>query len=272
MTSRAERLAAAAIAIGLGLAAGPALAGPIGMRPLGADHDSARTVGDKNWAIEAGGWMPSFDALSGTAATGSDEVLDRWQQLPAWPRVRAQYGWGDNNELVAALGPELTGGYRKFFIRADAPWGGEYLQALMQFGGGYHLASRKPMAYVKLPAIYERGDWTFHVAGGGYYLFNDQPIVDGDLGMEFRPLPALHLGVNAHLRMDAKKVTPMDGSWSFGGGVRFQPFPWACAQVEVVQDAGPPTPKAGEPGGISIARPTIELPHQAVRASVTTYF
>lgn len=269
--SRAERVALAAIALWTAVAA-PALAGPIGMRPLGGDYDSARTVGDKNWAFEGGVWLPSFEALPTNAATGSDEVLGRWQQLPAWPRLRGQYGWGENNEVVAAVGPELTAAYRKFFIRAEAPWGGEYLQALMQFGGGYHLAARKPMAYVNLPAIYERGDWTFHVAGGGYYLFNDQPIVDGNLGMEFRPIPLLSLGVNAHLRMDAKKVTPMDGSWSFGGGVRFQPFPWACAQVELVQDAGPPTPKPDEPGSISIARPSIEIPHQAVRASVTTYF
>ena len=271
-TSRAERLAIGLLAAWMGLGAGVAAAGPIGMRPLGAEHDSARTVGDKNWAFEAGGWMPTFEPLPATAATDSDEVLTRWQQLPAWPRLRAQYGWGDNNEVVAALGPELTAGYRKFFIRADAPWGGEYLQALMQFGGGFHLASRKPMAYVKLPGIYERGDWTFHVAGGGYYLWNDQPIVDGNFGMEFRPLPLLHLGVNAHLRMDAKKVTPMDGTWSFGGGVRFQPLPWACAQVEVLQDAGPPIPKVGEATSVSIARPTIEIPHQSVRASVTTYF
>lgn len=272
MMWRAERLALAALVAASGIGAGPALAGPIGMRPLGAEHDSARTVGDKNWAFEAGGWMPTFQSLPATARPEDEEILARWQQFPSWPGVRAQYGWGENNELVAALGPELTAAYRKFFIRADAPWGGEYLQALMQFGGGYHLASRKPMMYVKLPGIYERGDWTFHVAGGGYYLWNDQPIVDGNLGIEYRPIPMLHLGVHAHLRMDAKKVTPMDGSWSFGGGVRFQPLPWACAQVEVIQDAGPPTPKPGEASGISTARPIVEIPHQALRASVTTYW
>jgi hypothetical protein len=273
MTSRAERLALAALAIFLGAPA-PAVAGPIGMRPLGADYDSARTVGEHGWAFEAGGWLPTFDPLPAGATADTQKVLENWQLLPAWPRVRAQYGWGGNNEVVAAVGPEVTGAYRKFFIRADAPWGGEYLQALMQFGGGYHLASRKPMAYVKLPAIYERGDWTFHVAGGGYYLFNDQPIVDGDFGMEYRPIPWLAIGGNAHLRMDAKKVTPMDGTWTLGGGVRVQPLDWACLQVEVFKDSGPPVPNTGtaEPNGISTARPGVEFPHQAIRASVTTYF
>src|SRR5688500_8260905 len=128
LKSKAEAWCLAMLALGLGAA--PAAARPIGMRPVGGDFDSARTLGDNNWAFEAGGWLPTFQALPATAKEADQEVLDRWQQLPAWPRLRAQYGWGDNNELVAALGPELTGGYRKFFIRAEAPWGGEYLQAL----------------------------------------------------------------------------------------------------------------------------------------------
>lgn len=260
---RASALAAALL---LGLPA-PAIAAPLGMRPLGAEFDAARTVGDGNWAFEGGGWLPSFDALSDSATEGDRTVYENWQQLPAWPDIRAQYGWGSNNELVAQLGPRTTAGFRKFFIRADAPWGGEYLQALMQFGGGFHVAARKPLMYVKLPAIYERGDWTFHVAGGGYYLFNDQPIVDGDFGMEYRPIPLLSVGGAVHLRMDAKKVTPMDGSWSFGGGLRFTPFPWACAQVEFLKDAGPPTPE-----GAAAPKPRIELPGTGIRASVTTYF
>jgi hypothetical protein len=59
----------------------------------------------------------------------------------------------------------------------------------------------------------------------------------------------------------------MDGSWSFGGGLRFTPVPWACAQLEFLKDAGPPTPE-----GATLPKPRIELPGTGIRASVTTYF
>lgn len=253
--------------LAVALAAAPAAADPLGLRPLGGDWESARTVGPGGIVIEAGAWAPQFAPLDPESLSDDDRaVLARWQQLPAWPSLRGIYGLADGNEAVAHLGPIVGGGYRRHFLRAEAPWGGEYLQALIQLGGGFHLASYRPMGYIRLPAIYERGAWTFHVGPGGYYLFNQQPVVEVNLGMEVRPWPQLSLGGHLQSRMDAKKVTPMDGSWSFGGGVRYELFEKWTLQVEATQDSGPPMPEG------TVLDPRIEFPLQAVRASATYYW
>jgi len=250
-----------------GLTATPATAETLGLRPLGGDYESARTVGNGHYVIEGGVWAPVFADPPETTATQRDfDVLANWRLLPAWPEFRGIYGLGDGNEVVAHIGPIVGGGYRKHFLRAEAPWGGEYLQGLIQLGGGFHLASRLPMGYIRFPGIYEVGAFTFHVAGGGYYLFNQQPMVDVNIGTEYAVWNGLQLGVLAHLRMDSKKITPMDGVWSFGGGARYRIGERFTVQVDVVQDAGPPLLDEARP------QPMIEFPHQSVRASAAYYF
>lgn len=244
----------------------------VGLRPLGGDWESGRTVGAGKWVIEGGLSAPVLDdpailtgQVSSIPSAEDLAVYQRWQTLPAWPVVNGIYGLSDGNEAVVQLGPVVGGAYRRHFLRADAPWPNEYLQALIQLGGGFHLASFKPMGYVRIPAIYERGAWTFHVGPGGYYLFNQQPIVDVQLGAEVRPLDGLHLGGMARLRMDAKRVTPTDGTWSFGGGARYQLGDRWSIQVEATRDNGPPL------ASDSIPLPVIEFPQLGVRASVTYY-
>lgn len=254
----------------------PALADPPGLRPLGGDWESGRTIGRGKWVVEGGVMAPllddpglltsQFEDGSTLAPTAEDlEVHQRWQTLPAWPTLRGIYGLDDGNEAVVHLGPVVGGGYRRHFLRADAPWPNEYLQALIQIGGGFHLASLKPMGYIRLPAIYERGNWTFHVGPGGYYLFNQQPIVDVQIGSEVRPLDGFTLGAMARLRMDAKRVTPTEGQWSFGGGARYQWGDRWTVQVEAGRDNGPPMLRD------SLALPRIEFPGLNVTASVTYY-
>lgn len=249
------------------LTAPPALADDtvIGLRPLGGDWESARTVGRGHWAIEAGGMVPQLNPLDSALSTDDQAVYDRWQVLPAWPSLRGLYGLPDGNEAVVQLGQTISGGYRKQFLRADAPWPGEYLQALIQLGGGFNLVSMRPMGYIRFPAIYERGAWTFHVGPGGYYMFNQQPLVDVQVGAEVRPFAGLHLGGLARLRMDVKHLTPTEGTWSFGGGLRYQLGDRWSIQVEANQDNGPPQLQD------SIPQPAIEFAMMQYRASVT-YF
>lgn len=249
------------------MSAQPAAAVPIGLRPLGGDWETARMIGQGHWAIEANAWAPTFDNPGDYVGgnPGSPDVLSRWMALPAWPSLRALYAVSDETEAALELGPRVGGAYRRFFLRAVAPWGGEYLQALIQLGGGFHLASYKPYGYVRFPALYERGAWTFHVAPGGYYLFNQQPIVEVNLGAEFRPLESLQLGAHTKLRMDAKRLTPQDGTWSFGGGLRWQfSDDWAI-QLEATHDAGPPILDLGA------IQPMIEFPFTSFSGGVTYY-
>ncbi|MEB3330593.1 MAG: hypothetical protein VKQ33_15310 [Candidatus Sericytochromatia bacterium] len=268
MTSRADRLGTLVLVGVMGCwTPATAVAAPLGNRPLGADSDAARSVGPGGWIVEVGASQPRIDAASTPADADEQAILGRYEELPAWPAVRLQHGLPDGNEVLARLGTAVMAGYRRPFLRADAPWGGEYLQALLQASVGYHLVSRRPVVQVMAPGIYEAGPFTLHVSGGGYYLFNDQPVVDGNAGVELRPWSWLSLGVNAHLRMDAKKMTPTDGSWSYGGGLRVQPHEAVSLQVELGQDVGPPDPAGGTP-----ARPRIEWPMQPVRASATFAF
>jgi hypothetical protein len=195
------------------------------------------------------------------------EVLQRWTLLPVWPEIRVLHGLADGNEVIVRAGSVVNAGYRKMFLKAEAPWGDEYLQALLQGGVGLHAASLRPMVYANLPGLYHNGPFTLHVAGGGYYLFNDQPIVEGSLGVELRPFSFLDVGGGARLRMDSKKMTPTDGSWSFSGGIRLRPFHGWQINVEAGQDVGPPAPSGGTP-----AMPRIEWPLQSVRASVSSHF
>ncbi|MEB3197356.1 MAG: hypothetical protein VKP62_09150 [Candidatus Sericytochromatia bacterium] len=238
-----------------------------GLRPLGGDFESARSIKSGQSLLELGGWMPRFTG-DGVAAGQEDiDVLQRWQEIPAWPDMRLLHGLADGNAVVVRAGSAINGGYRKPFLRAEAPWGEEYLQAWMQAGVGFHLASRRPMVYASLPGIYERGAFTLHVAGGGYYLFNDQPLVEGSLGCEVRPFDWLDLGATARLRMDSKKMTPTDGSWSYGGGLRIRPAPNWGIQLEAGRDVGPPEPAGGTP-----ARPRIEFPLESLRAGISVLF
>lgn len=242
------------------------LAAPIGMRPLGGEGEAARTVGAGGWLFEAGGWQPTLDP--GDPANAEDQaVQSRYWTLPVWPDLRLQHGLSDGNEVIGRVGHVVTAGYRKHFLRADAPWGGEYLQGLLQGSVGFNLLSRRPVVHLSMPGIYEAGPFTLHVAGGGYYLFNDQPIVEGTAGTELRPFSWLSVGATARLRMDAKKVTPTDGVWSFGGGLRIQPWDHLALQVEAGKDAGPP-----EPTGGAAVRPRIEWPLQSLRASLCLAF
>jgi hypothetical protein len=263
------RLGSVLAALGLlAIACPPALADgltPLGLRPLGGDWESARTIGPGHWAIEGGAFMPMLDPLAEELTKDDQSVYQRWTMLPAWPSLRGLYGLPDGNEAELQLGQIISGGYRKQFLRADAPWPGEYLQALIQLGGGFNLVSMRPMGYIRFPAIYERGAWTFHVGPGGYYLFNQQPIVDVQLGAEVRPFEALHLGGLARLRMDAKHMTPTEGTWAFGGGARLQLGDQWSLQVEANKDGGPPNLAD------SVPMPRIEFSMMTVRASVTYY-
>lgn len=266
--SSSRRWAGAGLTALMVLIAAPlAQAQPQGLRPLGGEWESARSMGPGKWVIEAGAWVPTLSLVESPAPTEEDlEVYGRFQALPAWPELRGIYGISEETEAIVHLGTMTGGAYRRHFMRAEAPWGGEYLQGLIQLGGGFHLAAYKPFGYIRFPAIYERGAWTFHVAPGGYYLFNQQPIADVNLGAEVRPWEALHLGGHARLRMDAKKLTPMDGSWTFGGGVRYQLSEQFTVQVEASQDSGPPTVEGSTP------TPRIEFPLQGLRASATYYW
>jgi hypothetical protein len=259
----------AALAIALAVLACPSVAraddAVLGLRPLGGDWETGRTIGAGHWAIEGGGMMPQLSPLDEPLTAADQAVYDRWQMLPAWPSLRGIYGLPDGNEAVVQLGQTISGGYRKQFLRADAPWPGEYLQALIQLGAGFNLAAMRPMGYIRLPAIYERGAWTFHVGPGGYYLFNQQPLVDVQLGAEVRPFGGLALGGMARLRMDAKHMTPTEGSWAFGGGARYQLGDRWTIQVEANQDNGPPALAD------SVPNPAIEFPMMLYRASVTYY-
>jgi hypothetical protein len=216
-------------------------------------------------AIEGGVWVPTFSTPTGLT-TDDTAILNNWQVTPAYPEMRGIYGMKDGNEIVADIGPVIGGGYRRFFMRAEAPWPGEYLQALIQLGGGFEIASRKPMGYIRFPAIFEAGAFTLHIAGGGYYLFNNQPIVDADVGMEYMIFEHLQIGAMAKLRMDSAKITPLDGVWSFGGGARYQVGPRFVIQADVNQDAGPPIVPTALP------HPRIEFPFQSLRATVGYYF
>ncbi|MEB3221981.1 MAG: hypothetical protein VKS61_07865 [Candidatus Sericytochromatia bacterium] len=266
MTSRAERLSVVAMALGLVLSA-PAQAAPLGNRPLGSDGESARTVGVGRWLVEVGAWQPRLDGSVGPSNEEEQGILGRLEAIPAWPSLRVQHGLPDGNEALVRLGQNVQAGYRRQFLRADAPWGGEYLQALMQASVGYGLISRRPLVHVLAPCIYEAGPFTLHVAGGGYYMFNDQPIVEGSGGIELRPWDWVSIGAHSHLRMDSKKMTPTDGSWSYGGGLRLQPSDGFSVQVEMGQDVGPPEPAGGTP-----AKPRIEWPMQVLRASAIVAF
>lgn len=273
-----RRLAVATAAFLL-LPAAPAMADPtLGIRPLGGDYESARTVGPGNWAIEGGAWAPQFTDPGHTTDTDADRaILARWQAIPAWPELRGLYGLQDGNEIVADVGPIISGGYRRLFLHADAPWPGEYLQVLFQLGAGIQLSNTKQflpflpavpnlMGYVRVPAIFEAGPLTLHVAGGGYYLFNNQPIVNGDLGLEFTPFEHFQVGGLVKVDMDSAKITPTDGTWSFGFGARYQIGSRWVVQADVNQDAAPPEPASGAP------TPRIEYPYQSVRATVGYYF
>lgn len=237
------------------------------LRPLGGEHESARTVGAGRWGVEVGAWAPSLTGDVTPANPLESEVLQRWNLLPAWPNIRVMHGLPDGNEIIVRAGSTINAGYRKMFLQAEAPWGDEFLQVLLQGGAGLHVASLRPMVYANLPGMYHNGPFTLHVAGGGYYLFNDQPIVEGSLGIELRPFSFLDLGGGARLRMDSKKMTPQDGSWSYSGGIRLRPWDKWQLQVEAGQDVGPPTPSGGTP-----AMPRIEWPMQTLRASISTHF
>ncbi|MDB5100906.1 MAG: hypothetical protein JWM80_5327 [Cyanobacteria bacterium RYN_339] len=252
--------------LALALPAGPAAAETLGIRPLGGDYESARTVGNGHWTIEGGAWVPSFSAPDSSVTAADQVVLDRWQQFPAWPEIRGIYGLSEGNEAVAFIGPVIGGAYRRFFLRAEAPWPDEYLQALIQLGGGFNLASHLPEGHIRVPAIFEAGPWTLHVAGGGYYLFNNQPTVAVDTGLEFSPLPDFQVGAMAKLRMDSSKITPFDGIWSFGAGARYRIGLRFVVQADVYQDAGPPTVATSK------AVPRVEFPFQGLRATAGYYF
>jgi hypothetical protein len=259
------RAAGWTVAVFIGMAT-PAAADTLGIRPLGGDYESGRTVGKGNWAVEGGVWVPTFGAPTTPLSAEDTAILDNWQVTPAYPEIRGIYGLNDGNEAVAMIGPVIGGGYRRFFLRADAPWPGEYLQALIQLGGGFEIASRKAMGYVRFPAIFEAGPFTLHVAGGGYYLFNNQPIVDADIGMEYTLFEHFQVGAMAKLRMDSAKITPLDGQWSFGGGLRYQVGPRFVIQADLNQDSGPPIVPTALP------HPRIEFPFQSLRASAGYYF
>jgi hypothetical protein len=223
-------------------------------------------IGQGHWAVEVNGWVPTFQdpgTLLDNEANAA--VFSRWSALPGWPVIHALYALSDENEAVLEAGPRVGGAYRRFFLRAVAPWGGEYLQALIQLGGGFDLASYKPYGYVRFPAMYERGSWTFHVAPGGYYLFNQLPIVEVNLGAEFRPWEPIALGAHTKLRMDAKRLTPQDGTWSFGGGLRWQISEDWAVQLEANQDVGPPM---FDPASV---QPVIEFPNMSFSGGITYY-
>ncbi|HEY9723694.1 MAG TPA: hypothetical protein V6D47_16905, partial [Oscillatoriaceae cyanobacterium] len=103
----------------------PAAAVPIGLTPLGGDWETARMVGKGNWAVSLRGWMPQLDAPADGLSADSLAVYQRWQELPAWPSLIGLYGISDENEAVVELGPNVGGAYRRFFMRAVAPWGHE---------------------------------------------------------------------------------------------------------------------------------------------------
>jgi hypothetical protein len=248
------------------LAAAPAGAETLGIRPLGGDYESARTVGNGNWTIEAGAWVPSFTPPDTALSTNDQAVFDRWQMLPAWPEIRGIYGLSEGNEIAAHVGPTIGGDYRRFFLRAEAPWPDEYLQAMIQLGGGFNLASHLPEGHIRIPAIFEAGAWTLHLAGGGYYLFNNQPIVEGDLGLEMSPIPSFQVGAMAKIRMDSTKITPFDGQWSFGAGARYRLGLRMVIQADLYQDAGPPVLTTTK------AVPRVEFPYQGLRVTAGYYF
>jgi hypothetical protein len=254
------------VGVAIALPAGPAAAETLGIRPLGGDYESARTVGIGNWTIEAGAWAPSFTTPDTSVTAADTAVLERWQALPAWPEVRGIYGLAEGNEVVARLGPVIGGDYRRFFLRAEAPWPDEYLQAMIQIGGGFNLASHLPEGHVRIPAIFEAGAWTLHVAGGGYYNFNNQPIVEADMGLEMSPIPSFQVGALAKLRMDSTKITPFDGVWSFGAGARYRLGLRMVVQADLYQDAGPPVLATTK------AVPRVEFPGQGLRVTAGYYF
>ena len=238
-----------------------------GIRPLGGTWESARTVGIGNWAIEGAVWAPTFSTEGLPTLSSPDQaVLDHWQTLPVWPELRGIYGLGDGNEVSVSLGPDLTGAWRKLFMRAEAPWPDEYLQAMIQLGGGFNLASHLPEGHIRIPAIFEAGAWTLHLAGGGYYLFNNQPIVEGDMGLEMSPIPSFQVGAMAKIRMDSTKITPFDGQWSFGAGARYRLGLRMVIQADLYQDAGPPVLTTTK------AVPRVEFPYQGLRVTAGYYF
>lgn len=255
---RAVALAAAAWL----LAAPDASALSWGLRPLGADWESARMGAPGELIVEVGAWAPSLLDPGTLGPTEKDmAVFERYRLLPAWPSLRGRYVLQDGNEVLAEVGPLVGGGYRRPFMRADAPWEGEYLQAVLQAGGGFHLPAMLPAVYGRLPLLYERGPVTFHVAPGGYYMLNNQPIVDVGMGVEWRVFAGFSVGGAAKIRMDAKQVTPTAGSWSFGGGARYAWDRFAI-NLEFQQENG--TPAVTKPD------PRIEFPMDVLRASVVT--
>lgn len=236
---------------------------PISMRPLGSEVDAARSLGIGHWAVEAGGLVPTFDALAAGSSLEDQAAYARQLWLPAYPQVRAAVGLAGDQAAFAYLGPWIGGAWRRPFLRADAPWPGEALQAHLQVGGGYHWVHGLPMAFGRAPVMYVRGPFTLHGAGGGYYLFNQQPIAEGQLGMEWAFPWGLSLGATARLRMDVKKLNPQDGAWSFGGGLRWQVGEAWQLTLEGLRDEGPPSFTDSKP------LPRLEFPQSQVRLGLT---
>lgn len=231
----------ALVLVGPTFVAAPALAAdPISMRPLGGDWDAARSMGRGHWTVEVGGMLPQFDAAPAGSSEDDLDAFDRQFLLPAYPQLRAAIGLPGDQAAFLYLGQWVGAAYRRPFLRADAPWPGESLQAHLQLGAGYHWVNGLPLAFGRAPAMYVRGPLTLHATGGGYYLFNQQPIAEGQLGAELALGWGLSLGGLARLRMDVKKLNPQEGAWTFGGGLRYQLGDEWQLTLEGVRDEGPP--------------------------------
>jgi hypothetical protein len=240
-----------------------AIALPTGLRPLGITAESARSVEPGHGMLEIGALLPQWDGAAVAISGPEDErIFERWRQLSAWPSLTVQVPFRELDALLVHVGPLVGAAYRMPLLYADAPWGNEYVRCVFQAGGGFHLASHRPGAHVRLPVIYEKDTWAFHVIPGGYYLFNDQPIADVQIGLEHRPWSFMQAGMGAHLRMDTKKITPQDGTWSFGAGLGIHVTEGLQVRAEWLMDNGLPEAPGANPAF------QVEFPGQRLSVSL----
>lgn len=258
--------AAALLALGALAHAPAALAAPEGLRPLGLMSLGARGGEPGHLRFELGAALRQPGAVSAQGLDADDlAVLARQSALPLWPDLWGAYTLGaDGAEAFGHVGEWIGGGYRRPLMKAVAPWPGEDLEAYAQLGAGWHWSAVKPYAELRVPTRYTRGAWTLSIVPGARYAFNQQPLVEVEAGLAYRPWPWLEVAGGTRLKMDAQKLTPTDGTYDFTGGARVWLGERLAVEVTGLQDAGAPLPAT------STIDPVVFFPATSVKVAVTS--
>jgi hypothetical protein len=169
------------------------------------------------------------------------EIQNRIGLSPLWPQISFLTRLTDSNELGGVIGPYSGIVYRKPFLRADAPWMGEYVQVLLQAGTGLDFFTFRPAIHLHAPIGYQVQNLNLNITPGLRYHFNGgQPLVEGIGSLSYRLFDFIELAGLVHLKMDMAKLQPQDGTWGFGGGLRYLFNPDNAIQLSVKQETPPP--------------------------------